>query len=393
MQNTASGRKYSAFWRDERFLRVAVQVLVAGLIIAFLAFLFFNMISNLDTQGTTLGFGFIDQTAGFDIAESMIDYSRTSTYIQAFLVGLLNTLLVSILGIVFSTILGVIIGVARLSTNWVINRIARVYIEVLRNIPLLVLLIFWYRAVFLKLPRVSAVITLPGPIYLSNRGIALPWGVPTETFTTYLLFFAAGLLAAILIGVFATQRGKKTGRTPLWLPWSLLAFIAVMTLGWFMLPAPPLEPSTPEVAGLNLAGGLVLSPEFLALLSGLVIYTSAFIAEVVRAGIQAVSKGQVEASHALGLSGFQTLRMVVFPQAMRVIVPPLTSQYLNLAKNSSLAVAIAYPDVFYVSNTILNQSGRAVEMIALVMLVYLSISLVTAAFMNWYNRSIRLVER
>ncbi len=393
MQKTTRRRQWYFFWRDERFLNAAGQVLAAAIIIGLLAFLFTNMVANMQKQGMNLTFGFLDQTAGFDIAESLIEYSRTSTYIQAFLVGLLNTLLVSILGIIFATILGVAVGIARLSQNFLVNRVARVYIEILRNIPLLVLLVFWYRAVFLKLPRVQQALVLPGPIYLSNRGLGIPWGIPTETFNTYVIFLALGLLAAVLVGVFAVRRGRQTGRTPLWLPWSFLVFAAFLIIGWLALPQPPLEPTLPEVGGLNLRGGKVLSPEFMALLSGLVIYTSAFIAEVVRAGIQSVSKGQVEASNALGLSGFQTLRLVIFPQALRVIIPPLTSQYLNLAKNSSLAVAIAYPDLFYVSNTVLNQSGRAVEMIFLVMLMYLSISLVTAFFMNWYNRSIRLVER
>lgn len=393
MQKTTHRRRWIYFWRDERFLRAVGQLLAAALIFFLFYFLFNNMVASLRQQGTTLTYGFLDQVAGFDIAETLIEYSRTSSYIEAFLVGLLNTLLVSVLGIFFATILGIVVGIARLSQNFLINRISRVYIEILRNIPLLVLLVFWYRVVFLKLPRVQQAMVFPGPVYLSNRGVGIPWGIPTDTFNTYLLFFAAGLVGAILVGVFAVRRGRQTGRTPLWLPWSLIVLAAFLLVGWFLLPQPPLESSLPEVGGLNLRGGLVISPEFMALLSGLVIYTSAFIAEVVRAGIQSVSKGQVEASNALGLRGFQTLRLVVFPQAMRVIIPPLTSQYLNLAKNSSLAVAIGYPDLFYVSNTVLNQSGRAVEMIALVMLMYLSISLATAFLMNWYNRSIALVER
>jgi general L-amino acid transport system permease protein len=221
----------------------------------------------------------------------------------------------------------------------------------------------------------------------------VPWGLPTATFGTYLLVLAIGLLLGAGIAVFAIRQSRQTGRPILWPVYSLLALVIIAVAGWLILPQAPLQPDYPRPGGLNLTGGLVLSPEFMALLSGLTIYTSAFIAEIVRAGIQSVSKGQVEAAHALGLTGFQTLRLVVFPQAMRVIIPPLTSQYLNLTKNSSLAVAIAYPDLFYVSNTILNQTGRAVEVIGLVMLTYLSISLLTALFMNWYNQRIRLVER
>jgi general L-amino acid transport system permease protein len=221
----------------------------------------------------------------------------------------------------------------------------------------------------------------------------MPWFIPTVTFGTYLLVMSAGFVLALLVGWFVRRQGRQTGRPTLWPVYSLLIWLAVALIGWFLLPHAPLQADVPQPGGLNLKGGLVLTPEFMALLAGLTVYTSAFIAEIVRAGIQSVSKGQVEASHALGLSSFQTLRLVVFPQALRVIVPPLTSQYLNLTKNSSLAVAIAYPDVFYVSNTILNQTGRAVEMIAIVMLTYLLLSLLTAMFMNWYNQRIRLVER
>lgn len=393
MQDNLTSRNWSSFWRDERFLKIAGQVLFFVLVVIFFYFLFSNMVSNLRQQGMNLGYGFFDQTAGFDIAESLIDYSRTSTYVRAFLVGLANTLLVSILGIIFATILGIIVGVARLTNNYLLRIISQTYIEILRNIPLLVLLIFWYRGVFLKLPRIANAIELPGPIYLSNRGLAFPWGTPTETFGTFMIFVVLGLAAAAVVPLIAIYRGRQTGRTPLWLPISFLVFVLALVIGWFLLPQPPLEANNPELGGLNLRGGLVLSPEFMALLSGLVLYTSAFIAEIVRAGIQSVNKGQTEAAHALGLSDFQTLRLVIFPQALRVMVPPLTSQYLNLTKNSSLAVAIAYPDLFYVSSTIINQSGRAVEMIALVMLVYLTISLITALLMNIYNRSIALVER
>lgn len=322
MQDNPTNRSLTTFWRDERFLKLAGQILFFVLVIVFIYFLYTNMVANLRQQGTNVGYGFFDQTAGFDIAETLFDYSRTSTYIRAFLVGLANTLLVSILGIIFATILGIAVGVARLTNNFLLRNISQTYIEILRNIPLLVLLIFWYRGVFLKLPRIANAIVLPGPIYLSNRGVAFPWGTPTETFGTFMIFVGLGLLAAIAIGIYATWRGRQTGRTPLWLPASFLAFVLVCAVGWFLLPVPPLEQNLPELGGLNLRGGLVLSPEFMALLSGLVIYTSAFIAEIVRAGIQSVSKGQTEAAHALGLGDFQTLRLVIFPQALRVMVPP-----------------------------------------------------------------------
>jgi general L-amino acid transport system permease protein len=393
MQSPMRSRQSIPFWRDERFLQAAGQAVFVLVVFGFGYLLFRNMIQGLQSQGIALGFSFINQLSGFDIGESLIEYSRNSSYLRAFQVGMLNTLLVSLLGIIFSTIFGVVLGVASLSGNFLVNRLSRAYIEIIRNIPLLVLLIFWYTGFFLKLPRVKDAIVLPGSIYLSNRGVGIPWGVPTETFSQYLWVLAAALLAAFSLGIFLTRRGRQTGRMPLVSLWSTLLFLGIALTGWLLLPGAPLVAEFPYVKGLNLDGGLILSPEFMAILSGLVLYTAVFISEVVRAGIQSVAKGQVEASRALGLSAFSTLRLVVFPQALRVMVPPLTSQYLNLTKNSSLAVAIGFPDLFYVSNTIINQSGRAVEMISLVMLSYLVISLVTSFFMNWYNQHVRLVER
>jgi len=381
------------FWRDERFLHLLGQALFLAVLAVIVGYLVRNLQSNLRQQGLSLGFGFLRLTSGFDIGESVIPYDRGQTYLRAFLVGLLNTALVAGLGVFFATLLGIIVGVARLSSNFLVQGLARAYIEFLRNIPLLVLLIFWYTGVFIKMPRVKEAIILPGPILLTNRGVAIPWGIPTETYPLYVRLIGAGLLLSLVLAQVLIWQGKRSGRTPLAWLWAFLFFLGVAVAGWFVLPAAPLSLDTPAVQGLRLAGGKQLSPEFMALLSGLVIYTSAFIADVVRAGIQAVSRGQVEAARSLGLTAFQVLRLVVFPQALRVIVPPLTSQYLNLTKNSSLAVAIGYPELFHVSGTILNQSGRAVEMIALVMATYLSISLLTSAFMNWYNRRVRFVER
>lgn len=380
-------------WRDERVLSWLFQLLFVALVVLLFIFLGRNLLQNLEQQGLSLGLDFLDTTAGFDIGEHLIPYDRSRTFLEAFLVGLINTALVGILGVILATILGVIFGIARLSSNFIVRQIARWYIEFLRNIPLLVLLIFWYTGVFLKLPRVKEAMELPGSILLTNRGIAIPWGIPTATFAQFRLVFLAALIMGLAVVVLLNLYGRRTGRPPLSLLWGILAFLAVMVVGWIILPAPPLSWEYPAVQGLRIAGGKPLSPEFMALLSGLAIYTSAFIADVVRAGIQSVTKGQVEAARSLGLKGAQVLRLVVFPQALRVIVPPLTSQYLNLIKNSSLAVAIGYPEIFHVSGTILNQSGRAVEMIALVMAVYLAISLLTSALMNWYNRKVRLVER
>jgi general L-amino acid transport system permease protein len=381
------------FWRDERVLQILWQLIFVLGVAAFGYFLLNNMFTGLQRQGTVLGLSFLKLTSGFDIGEGLIEYSRNSTYLRAFIVGLLNTLMVSFLGIIFSTILGILLGVARLSTNFIINRLAAIYLELIRNIPLLVFLIFWYTGVFLALPRVRTAIILPGPIFLTNRGVAIPWGLATSTSKAYLWILLGGLLVAGGVAYLLIRRGKQTGRVPLVIVWAPLTWVLIAIAGWFLLPTPPLQTSLPFVSGFNMGGGLVLSPEFMALLSALVLYTAAFIGEVVRAGIQAVAPGQMEASRALGLNSLQSLRLVIFPQALRVIIPPLTSQYLNLTKNSSLAVAIAFPDVFYVTNTIQNQTGRAVEMISLVMLVYLTFSLITSGFMNWYNSHIQLAER
>jgi general L-amino acid transport system permease protein len=381
------------FWRDERYLQILGQVIFIAAVLVVGYLISRNMVAGLRKQGMTLGLDFIKGTSGFDIGEKLIDYSRSSTYLRAFAVGLLNTLLVSVLGIIFSTILGIILGVARLSSNFLINRLAAFYLELIRNLSLLVFLIFWYLGVFLKLPKVNDAVIWPGPIYLTNRGVGIPWGIPTASFETYRWFLLFGLFLAIGVAYYLNAQGRRTGRPPLTAAWAAGTFFVVAIIGWLVLPISPLQWDFPYVKGLNLSGGKILSPEFMALTSGLVLYTAAFIGEVVRAGIQSVSKGQVEAARALGLNGFQTLRLVVFPQALRVIIPPLTSQYLNLTKNSSLAIAVGFSDLFYVSNTIINQSGRAVEMITLVMATYLTLSLLTSVFMNWYNQRIRLVER
>lgn len=382
------------FYRDERVLSILSQVLVIGLVLGLGLFLYTNMIRGLSEKHTVaISFAFLRQTAGFDIGESLISYSRQDTYARAFVVGLLNTFQVALLGILFATALGIFIGVMRLSPNFLINRIAAIYIDIFRNIPLLVLLIFWAQAVFLKLPRVAEALILPGPIFLSNRGVALPWGIPTDSWGTYLAVLGAGVVLGTGVALGLREQGKRSGRMPLLPLWFLLTLAAVGLVGWLVIPQ-PLTLEQPFLDGFNTKGGMVLSQQFMALVSGLVIYTAAFIAEIVRAGIQSVSKGQREAATAMGLSPTQTLRLVIFPQALRVMIPPMTSQYLNLTKNSSLAIAIGYPDLFAVAgNTILNQTGREIEVFALLMSIYLSLSLLTSLLMNLYNRHIRLVER
>ena len=394
MQQIHASQVRPPFYRDERVLGILSQVLVVAVVVGLGLFFYNNMITGLRQKHTiAISFSFLSQAAGFDIGESLIEYSREKTYARAFVVGLLNTFQVAFLGIIFATALGIVIGVMRLSTNFLINRIASVYIEIFRNIPLLVLLIFWAQAVFLKLPRVAEAFILPGPIFLSNRGVAIPWGSPTDSWNTYLIILGAGIVLGAVIAIFLREQGKRTGRMPLITLWFLVTVAAVGLVGWIVLPQ-PLTLDQPFLEGFNTVGGKMLSQQFMALLSGLVIYTAAFIAEVVRAGIQSVSKGQREAATALGLSPPQTLRLVIFPQALRVIIPPLTSQYLNLTKNSSLAIAIGYPDLFAVAgNTILNQTGREIEMFTMIMGTYLSLSLLTSLLMNIYNRRIRLVER
>ena len=394
MQQIHASQVRPPFYRDERVLGILSQVLVVAVVVGLGLFFYNNMITGLRQKHTiAISFSFLSQAAGFDIGESLIEYSREKTYARAFVVGLLNTFQVAFLGIIFATALGIVVGVMRLSKNYLIGRIASIYIEIFRNIPLLVLLIFWAQAVFLKLPRVADAIILPGPIFLSNRGVAIPWGSPTESWNTYLIILGAGIVLGAVIAIFLREQGKRTGRMPLITLWFLVTVAAVGLVGWIVLPQ-PLTLDQPFLEGFNTVGGKMLSQQFMALLSGLIIYTAAFIAEVVRAGIQSVSKGQREAATALGLSPPQTLRLVIFPQALRVIIPPLTSQYLSLTKNSSLAIAIGYPDLFAVAgNTILNQTGREIEMFTLIMGTYLSLSLLTSLLMNIYNRRIRLVER
>ncbi len=389
---TSPLRLSRAFWRDERVIQVAAQILFLALVIWVGSIALRNMLTSLQQQGLVLGFDFLNSGAGFDISDAPIPYSSADTFARALQVGLLNTILVSVLGIVLSTLLGIVVGVARLSSNWLVNRMAWVFVEVMRNVPLLVLLVFIYTAFFLKLPRARQAVSL-GPIYLSNRGVAIPWGEPTDTWSLYVSVLIGALIAGAVVGLAMRWWQNRSGRPRPQVVPSLLTMTLIALIGWFALPQPPLALSLPEIAGFNFRGGRVLSPEFMALLIGLVIYTAAFIGEVVRAGIQAVPKGQIEAARALGLTPSRTLRLVVFPQALRVIIPPVTNQYLNLTKNSTLAVAIGYPDLFAISGTIINQTGRAVEMIAVVMAVYLMLSLLTSLVMNWYNRRVRLVER
>ena len=380
-------------WRDVRVLNIAGQILVVLVVGVIVAFMVRNFASAMAERGLGFGFTFLGRTAGFDISESPIPYTSTDTYGTAFLVGLLNTLFVSFIGIILATILGVIVGVARLSPNWLVRRIASGYVELIRNTPLLVQLFIIYFAVFLQLPAVGNTITLPGSIFLNQRGVFVPSPQFSATFPAWLIFLGAGvvaLIAARKVAARLEEAGRPSHRLRLV---GLLALVLIPAIGWAIVGGPPIGTEAPVQERFNFVGGLALSPEFSALLVGLVLYTAAFIGEVVRGGIQAVRRGQLEAARALGLSEGQTLRLVVFPQALRIIVPPLTSQYLNLAKNSSLAIAIGYPDLFKVGQTMANQTGQPVPVIIMVMATYLAISLVTSLIMNIYNRRIQVLER
>lgn len=385
----------TVFWRDIRFLKILAQVVFVLVIALAAGYLYRNVTINLARQGLTVGYSFLRNPASFDIGESYIPYKASDPYSRALLVGLVNTLVVSALGIVLTTVVGVLAGVARLSSNWLIGRFAAAYVGVFRNTPLLIQLMFWYFGVFLQLPSVQEAIRLPGPVYLTQRGVYLTWGEATATFPVWRVYILIAFVSIFVIW-FLLRSANKRASVPL-SPWWSLAYVLVpifiIGLGAFLQPDPPLTTSIPELAGPNFRGGIHLSPEFAALLFGLVIYTGAFIAEIVRAGIQAVSRGQVEAARSLGFTNSQALRLIVFPQALRIMVPPVTSQYLNLAKNSSLAIAIGYPDLFSVAGTVHNQTGAALEIIMIMMLSYLSISLFTSLLMNIYNRRIQLVER
>lgn len=384
-----------AFWRDVRFLQILAQVIFILVLVFTALYLYTNVTENLARQGLTVGYGFMTNPASFDVSESYIPYEASDTYQRALLVGLVNTLVVSIAGIILATVVGVLIGVARLSSNWLINRFAAMYVGIFRNTPLLIQLMFWYFSVFLQLPVVREAIELPGPTFMSKRGIYLPWVEPTATFDAWRVFIILAIISIFIIRFVlkTTQNRASFPISPWWNLTYLVIPVLIIGLGTALQPEPPLQPIFPELAGLNFKGGLRLTPEFSALLFGLVIYTGAFIAEIVRAGIQAVSKGQVEAARSLGFRNNQTLRLIVFPQALRIMIPPVTSQYLNLAKNSSLAIAIGFPDLFSIAGTIFNQTGAAIEIIAVMMLSYLSISLFTSLLMNIYNRRVQLVER
>jgi general L-amino acid transport system permease protein len=384
----------SASWLNDPKVRgIVLQVLLAVVVIAFFVWIANNTYDNLRRSNIASGFGFLWHRAGFDISQTLIPYSIESSYGRAFLVGLLNTLLVAVVGIVLASIIGFIAGVARLSPNWLVAKIAAAYVETLRNIPVLLQLLFWYKAVLTVLPGPRQGFQLPLSINLSNRGLILPSAEAGPGFGATLI---ASLVAIAIVVWFARWSRKRQMETGQRLPVMRvsLAVLIGLPLLIFLATGAPLSIHYPELRGFNFVGGWHVTPEFLALTLGLVLYTGTYIAEVVRGGILAVSHGQTEAAYALGLRRGMALRLVVVPQALRVIIPPLTNQYLNLTKNSSLAIAVGYPDLVAVfARTVLNQTGQAVEVIFITMMVYLALSLLTSLLMNWFNRRVALVER
>ena len=378
---------------DARFRALIFQIIVVVLVVGAAGYVAHNTARNLAERGIASGFAFLGAKAGFDIGLRFIPYDLTATYGRAFLVGLVNTLVVSAVGIVVATVLGLIVGVLRLSGNWLVARLAAVYVDTIRNIPLLVQILFWYFGVLAALPALRQSLAIGKTIFLNNRGLYMPRPIAQPGAWVVLAAFIAGLVVTVMIRRWAKRRQERTGATFPAIRVGIL-LIVVATLLAADLAGFPVRWDLPVLKGFNFAGGVVVQPEFVALLLALTLYTAAFIAEIVRAGILSVSHGQTEAAYALGLRPGRTLRLVIIPQALRVIVPPLTSQYLNLTKNSSLAVAIGYPDLVSVfTGTVLNQTGQAVEVIFITMLVYLTISLFISLFMNWYNRRIALVER
>lgn len=382
-----------AVWNDPRYRTLVVQIVVLAGFIAGVYYIFHNTITNLESRGIASGFAFLHETAGFGISMHLIPYSETSTYGRAFVVGLLNTLLVSSLGIVAATILGFIVGIARLSRNWLVARLAGAYVEITRNIPLLLQIFFWYFAVLGAMPLPRQSLSLFNSFFLNNRGLYSPKPVFEPGFWLIPAAFAVAVVAVVFLVRWAKRRHDATGQ-PFHTVYVSIAILVGLPLLAAVVTGFPLSWTYPELHGFNFVGGLVLIPELVALWLALTLYTAAFIGENVRAGILSVSKGQTEAALAGGLTRTQTLRLVVIPQAMRVIVPPVTNQYLSLTKNSSLAAAIAYPELVSVfSGIVLNQTGQAVEVIAITMAVYLTISLLISLVMNWYNRRVALVER
>lgn len=395
MADKRSGRSwtFSSLKNDPTVRSRTFQILTALVVVYFFWTIFQNTVDNMQRRGISTGFGFLDSPAGFGIVMSLVPYNETMTYGRTFVVGLLNTLLVSSLGVILATLLGFIVGIGRLSKNWLLSTLSAIFVDTFRNIPLLLQILFWYFAVLGALPGPRESMALGDLFFLNNRGVFMPSPVPEPGMNAVWFILLAAVVGAVLLYRWARKRQDATGQLFPAIRIGIAMVVLIPSLAFLALGS-PMSWDVPELRGFNFRGGIGVIPELGALLLALTIYTAAFIAEIVRSGIQAVSHGQTEAASALGLKRGTTLRLVIIPQAMRVIVPPLTSQYLNLTKNSSLAVAIGYPDLVSVfMGTTLNQTGQAVEIVAITMLVYLTISLVISFLMNIYNKAMSLKER
>ncbi len=380
------------FWLDSDKRAIFYQIFTFLMVGLLAYYLVNNTLINLEKQNIASGFEFLEKEAAFEIGETPIQYSAADSYGRALIVGALNTLKVSFVGIILCLIIGIIVGVARLSTNWLVSRIALIYIEVMQNIPVLLQLFFWYALFYESFPGPRQALNPIDGLFICNRGVAMgiPASHPAHKFI--IIALVLGLVISFIIKKWAKKRQDETG-TDFPVFWTSVGITLGLPLVVWLIAGAPSEMDIPALKGFNFKGGLMMSPEFIALLLGLVIYTSAFVAEAVRAGIQAVSRGQTEAAMSIGLKKSHILNLVVLPQALRIIIPPLTSQMLNLTKNSSLAIAIGFPDFVSVANTTINQTGQSIEGVALIMLCYLTFSLSTSVFMNWYNKKSKLVER
>lgn len=399
-----NGAGILAFFQDERARNLLWQFIFFIAVVLLLFSALNNVIKAMAVRGMVPSFKFLSFTSGITVGETIIPFDSRSSNFRALMVGLLNTISISVLVIIFSTLFGFVVVLCRISSNWIISHLARTYIEIIRNIPLLMLLLVWYRAFFLQMPgirnaiMVHKMVSVDGEVsaslILSNRGLHLAWPVPTESFGVFRLVLIGAAVAAVAVYVLSRLHFRKTGRNAPGLLWAFLSFAGISGIGLlFMIGNGPFSIQYPVLGKFNAQGGLSVSSEWFSLFSGLVLYTSAFVAEALRAGIQGVPKGQMEAARALGLGHLRALRLVIIPQAKIVAIPPLTSIFLGVAKNTSLGVAIGFPDLFSITGTIINQTGRALEMILIVMAIYLTMSGLTSMFMNWYNEKVQLVER